>query len=287
MKNTIITTACGKTDIGLVRKHNEDTFLIASLNANTTFEENGRTECNFAEHRALFIVSDGVGAFMGGKLASKIIANTIKEELSRAKSSIPAKDRLKLAVKKANRAVINKSKSSQKYSSMAATVTALFVEKGNAYIAEVGDSRAYILRNNRIKQLTVDQTLAQHYINETIPESGQGKNINKHVLLQAVGIDNNIQIAISSITISAEDIFILCSDGLTNRVSDTEIKNIINSSIDLQEAVNSLVALANDRGGQDNITVVLVKFTGECIKPALDGERITNKMKIISKFTFI
>jgi len=172
----------------------------------------------------------------------------------------------------------------KKYRGMGATLTAVLVRGDSAYIAEVGDSRAYLLRGGVIKQLTKDQSLAQVLIDKGALDAARAEDSPfKNVILQAMGRSERVKVALARLSLRARDCLLLCSDGLTRHVSDDEIRDIVLPAKRLDAACKALVDLANERGGVDNITVMLagVGGTREAVR---SSDRITRTFEVLKSF---
>jgi serine/threonine protein phosphatase PrpC len=167
---------------------------------------------------------------------------------------------------------------------MGATLTAVLVSGREAFIAEVGDSRAYLLRGGLIKQVTKDQSLIQALVDAGVVAPDQTADVvGKGVLVQAIGLKPQVKVALAKLELRQRDCLLVCSDGLSNELSETEMRDIVLGSASLEEASARLIQAAKERGGRDNITAVLVGFAGDL--PALDpGERISSTLDILSTF---
>ena len=238
----ILVSAEGQSDQGQVRKRNEDSLL-------------------FWPERSLFAVADGMGGYEGGNVASALAVDTLKSAFESAifdgktesETVVPRRGReVACAIQMANQAVLAKSKTDPKLSQMGTTVVAarFSPNKQRVYIGHVGDSRCYRLRGNVLRQLTTDHTM------EELGMSGP----RSHDLFQAVGIRPQIMIDMIVDKPRADDIYLLCSDGLTKMAKDDHIRDVLLGEPDLEAAVYALIELANDRGGKDNVTVILVKI---------------------------
>lgn len=251
----------GATDTGRRRPRNEDTFLFANLNKKG---ENELFENKFAveENGALMLVADGMGGAAAGDVASKMASETIYIAFKELPQEMDIPLRLKTAVDLANQRIFEHAQANPELRGMGTTLTAVYIQDSIAYIAQVGDSRAYLLRGNKIKQITKDQTLAQYLFDIGQITRDKMRIVPQNVILQALGTEKNIDPTISAIRLCKDDYLLLCSDGLSNKLFSLDIHKTVSSSSGLRDAVNQLVALANERGGEDNITVVLVRFSG-------------------------
>lgn len=237
----------GKTDVGRKRAANED-------NMYNTITQNGLVS----------VVCDGMGGHVGGATASKIAVSTIIENLNNVYYDDP-RIAIGESIDKANRAIIQKTIDQPELAGMGSTCVLLLVRSGKVYIGHVGDSRIYLVRSKRIVQLTKDHSYVQMLVDcgEITKEQAE-HHPRKNEITNALGIPNMspATVADDAIIPEAGDCFILCSDGLSGMISDDTICKIISrqSEMNAQERVDKLVALANDNGGVDNITVQLVEF---------------------------
>lgn len=284
-EKTISTNVVAITDVGNVRTNNEDIFLVADVSTNKLLDNPCLIEYPVAKNNILLIVSDGMGGYEGGEMASRLTAETVLAEIVKFPKQINPQSRLESAIEEANLVVRQKRKEFPHLNKMGATITAVLVEQNRVYVAEVGDSRAYILRERRIKQLTKDQTMVQILVDHGIMSEQDAQNAeNKNLLLQAVGSNEYIQIAVTSIELQAGDILLLCSDGLSGKVTDAEMRLIVKQSSSLAIATDSLVEKAKDNGGEDNITVILAKFEGNGLKAKVTNESLSTQIRIHQKF---
>ncbi|HSO76377.1 MAG TPA: protein phosphatase 2C domain-containing protein, partial [Blastocatellia bacterium] len=194
--------------------------------------------------------------------------------------------RLKAATETANQRIWDHSQENIELLGMGATVTAALVQGTSAYIAQVGDSRAYLIRGGRIKQLTKDQSLAQMLFDSGAVNLEQMAAVPQNVIMQALGTQQEVKVAMSAIQLFRNDCLVLCSDGLSNKVQPDELRTMVQDTEDLAEACRLLIESANERGGEDNITVVIARFDGEALLSASDGNAITGSFKPISKEYF-
>lgn len=237
----------GKTDVGRKRSANEDNMYNA-------ITQNGLVS----------VVCDGMGGHVGGATASKIAVSTIIENLNNVYYDDP-RIAIGESIDKANRAIIQKTTEQSELVGMGSTCVLLLVRSGKVYIGHVGDSRIYLVRSKRIVQLTKDHSYVQMLVDcgEITKEQAE-HHPRKNEITNALGIPNMspATVADDAIIPEAGDCFVLCSDGLSGMVSDDTICKIISrqSEMNAQERVDRLVALANENGGVDNITVQLVEF---------------------------
>ncbi|KAF0249261.1 MAG: protein phosphatase [bacterium] len=281
----IITSICAISDPGIVRTNNEDSFLLTDLKKGKSLADSSRVEKSVLDNSLLLVVSDGVGGSQLGELASELSVLSIKDALMSMNINISAYDRLTAAVEQANHTVWSENVKNPKQEWMKATLTAAVIEQNKAYIATVGDSRAYIIRGHRIKQLTTDQTLAGVLASKGVVDSSEShKHVRNNVILQAIGNAESIQVAISTINLEQNDYLLLCSDGLSNKLLAQElIMYAINYSPEV--AANHMVTLAKQRGGEDNITIILARFEGDGLASKREKNmNLTTEVKHISTF---
>ncbi len=236
-----------KTDIGIVRDNNQDSYAAGELSGGAAFA----------------VVCDGMGGAAEGALASSVAVNAIREKLTGSffagMSDISTRSLLVSAVENANKAVYELSLTDEKYEGMGTTVVASIVKNGFAYIVHAGDSRAYLIHDGEIRQITKDHSVVQNMLDkgEITPEEALD-HPDRHIITRAVGVEDNIKVDFAQEDFG-DDILLLCSDGLTNFVCDEEIKDILTESAD-EEKVSKLVDKANYYGGGDNITVVALSM---------------------------
>lgn len=257
------------SDVGLVRENNEDAFVVADLTGGALLQERSHARFDVGERGVLLAVSDGMGGAQAGEVASALVVETITREIADAPLETPRDATLTEAVRRAHEAVREHGQRAQ--ARMGATLTAVFVRAGRAYIAEVGDSRAYLVRGGEIAQITHDQSMVQLLVDSGImsPEDASQSPM-RNVILQAMGHQPELKVAIGMLELRDRDCLILCSDGLTGEVSDEEIRDVVIQSKRPELAAERLVALANERGGMDNITVIVAGVGGGLAPPAVD-----------------
>jgi protein phosphatase len=280
----ILTTLSALSDPGLKRDNNEDSFLLADLAKGKSLADSCQVKRNLSENMLLLVVSDGVGGSQLGELASELTVLSIRDAFVRMGNSGPVTDRLTAAVEQANHVLWEENIKDGNSQWMKATATVAVVEEGRAFIATVGDSRAYIIRGGRIKQLTTDQTLAGVLVSRGMldPED-VSKQARNNMILQAIGNAQTLQVAISAIEFEHGDFLLLCSDGLSNKVQPQELCHLVNYYSSLDAASMHMVELAKKRGGEDNITVVLAKMESDALLNK-KGRPLTGEVKHLSYF---
>lgn len=241
-----------RTDVGMRRANNQDSMTVVLASSQEAFDRRGH----------LFVVADGMGAHAAGELASKIATDAISLGYQKLKDLSPA-EALQQSIRDANTQIHDRGQASEDFHGMGTTVSALAVLPEGAIVAQVGDSRVYRLRSERIEQLTFDHSLvwelraSSQFAGGKVPDF-----IPKNVITRSLGPNPEVQIDLEGpFAIQAGDVFLLCSDGLSGQFTDSEIGQIL-GSLPAQEAVDALVDLANLRGGPDNITVIVVHVTG-------------------------
>ena len=277
-----------KSDVGRVRRGNEDNFLVLNLsNEQTWTGSDGAatpqdlTRFDLGEKGLVLVVSDGMGGALAGDVASRMAVESVREVLMGNDSEAPCDpeaplvDCLKNATVYANLAIHLRSQEDSRCAGMGATFTGAAVRGDNLDLVQVGDSRAYIVRKNQIRLATKDQSLVQQLVDVgQISEAEAETHMFRNVILQALGAQSEIIPVTGKIQLRRGDMLLLCSDGLSGKLRSEDIQNIIAGNPDLEKACDELVAEANNRGGEDNITVVLVRFLGDDLQEPT-GDHIT------------
>ena len=238
----MILRAAAATDVGQRRQGNEDRYALAPA-------------------LGLFLVADGMGGHTAGQVASELAAEaTVRavEALQGASSTLS--ERLRAAITSANRTIFQTAQGQPEFAGMGTTVVAILSDDRRAALAHVGDSRAYLIRAGRIRQLTDDHSIVGELLRRReISESAAREHPHRHVLTRALGVRETVEPDLAEITPQEGDLFVLCSDGLTAHVENHEICKVVSDLEDLQESCDELIDLANQRGGEDNITVVIAR----------------------------
>src|SRR2546426_1472831 len=267
-----------KTAVARGHRGNEDNFLLLDLTAARAWSgsdgaENPEDmrEFTLGEHGLVLVVSDGMGGALAGDVASRMAIEAVRDVLigndgeGGCEPDASLVDCLKHATMQANHAIHYKSLEDSRCSGMGATLTGAAIKDDKLDLVQVGDSRAYVMRGDQIRLATKDQSLVQQLVDVgQISEEEAETHMFRNVILQALGAQNELTPATARIQIRRGDVLLLCSDGLSGKLRNEEIRQIVSdSNADLAAACQALVAEANKRGGEDNITVVLARFTGE------------------------
>ena len=274
-----------KSDVGRVRRGNEDNFLLIDLTTGNAWTGSDGAEPPEELHRiepgnkgAVFVVSDGMGGALAGDVASHMAVETVREMLIESEDgcddSMPLDECLRNATVYANLAIHHKSLEDSRYSGMGATFTGAAVRDDMLGLVQVGDSRAYIIRGDSIKLATKDQSLVQQLVDVgQISDEEAETHMFRNVILQALGAQSDLTPVTGRIRIRRGDMLLMCSDGLSGKLKADDMFRIVNESGgDLSEACRRLVEEANNRGGEDNITVVLARFTGDDLQEATNSK---------------
>ena len=255
--------AWGQTDVGSKRDHNEDSFLVA-------------------QELGLFVVADGMGGHQGGDRASQLAVEIMRKEvdaaltngLSRARIPTgptespgnltktddppPAAAVLRDATKAASQAIFDLAQADSQLQGMGTTLTALLVHHERAYLGHVGDSRAYAYRDGKVSQLTEDHSWIREQVKAGLltPEDARDSKF-KHIITRSVGFERDVVVDLQQVPVNAGDCFVLCSDGLSNYVEPVELASVLTANY-YRKVPQILIELANERGGDDNISVVVI-----------------------------
>lgn len=280
-----------KSDIGMVRQGNEDNYLLLDLSSESswTCTDGGEapeefTQIQVGKDGVVLAVSDGMGGALAGEVASRMSVDTVRDVLLGNDPNITYSpdekhsliDSLLRATIIANSEIHHLGQEEPQYNGMGATFTGAAVKDELIDFVQVGDSRGYVIRGEEIKQTTKDQSLVQQLIDvNQISEEEAETHMLRNVILQALGAQSEITPVSCRVRIRRGDMVLLCSDGLSGKLrADDMLKIIKENENDLAKACNDLVDEANNRGGEDNITVVLAKFLGDDLAES-NGERIS------------
>jgi serine/threonine protein phosphatase PrpC len=266
----VVVHVFGRTDVGKMREHNEDAFVVADLTrGNATLQPEVRSHV-VGDRGSLFMVADGMGGAAAGEIASAMAIEEVLSELSTnlTAGDAPSEEGFAMAIKRATSAANAKihmwAVEHPEFRGMGTTATVAGVLGDSVYVGQVGDSRAYLVRGGVAQQITKDQSLMQRLIEAgelTVEEAEQSER--RNIILQALGPEPQIKVDLTSQQLRRGDVLVLCSDGLSGQVRTDDIARIITEESDLMTACKRLIDLANDAGGPDNITVIAARFDGE------------------------
>jgi PPM family protein phosphatase len=284
----------GKTDLGRSRDHNEDTFLVADLTTGNASLQPDVRRHEIGQRGSLFMVADGMGGAAAGELASAMAADLIYRHMATAwaNDSIHSSDqfafRMREGVELANAKIYSYAREHPEVRGMGTTVTAAGVFGSDLYLAQIGDSRAYLVRGTEAIQLTKDQSLMQRLVDAgELTEDEAEQSERRNIILQALGPDPRVKVDLTHQAIRRDDTLILCSDGLSSLVRREEFAQLAEEHEDLPALCSALIDLANDRGGPDNITVVAARFEGEGLPKADGTEGVGHQAYQVSQSTTV
>lgn len=280
---TVTLSVAGATDVGRVRRNNEDGYVIADLSMPGDTTCGTRSCVPVTGKGVLLAVADGVGGHRAGEVASAVALQALRQEALTSIATLDPQAALRTSVQRANSEVAVAA-SAPARSGMAATLTACLVQGFSAYLAEVGDSRAYVLRRGRLFQLTTDQSLVQLLVDSGMSREDACHSQLKNVVLQAVGTGPEVRPGISRLELRRGDLLLLCTDGLTNMVAEEEMADIVLRTGSLEAACARLIACANEHGGRDNITMVLARIEGGQVSEASDEEPFRETFHTLAVF---
>ena len=240
--------AAGNTDIGRKRKTNQDSYFLSM-------------------EKKLFVVADGMGGHNGGDIASQMAVKALPQYVNENLTMEPDL-LLKGSIKESNRAIKNFGETNPELVGMGTTIVSFFFKGQNIYVGNVGDSRAYLINNKKIFQLTRDHSLVQEKLNYGVYNREQAAlDPQKNVLVRTVGFEDDVEVDVFVYKVVKNDIFFICSDGLHGKVSDEDMLYIVNKLIPdpsvatqdvADKVIKTFIDQANENGGQDNITAILV-----------------------------
>jgi serine/threonine protein phosphatase PrpC len=236
------------TDIGKKRKHNEDYYGFFRL----------------GEDEFLAIVADGMGGHASGEIASRMAVEIIQEVYSKERAEQEVLDSLKSAFEVANFSILQKSLEQDQLNGMGTTATVLVIKEDQTFVGHMGDSRAYLFRDAAVNQLTKDHSMVNRMVEQGLLSKEEAEHHpQRNVIYKALGVNRDADLElIGPLPVYLNDIFLLCSDGLTNLVTDDEMLKIVKKESP-QKACDKLIQLANKRGGDDNITIQILKMVKE------------------------
>jgi protein phosphatase len=257
----------GRTDVGQVREHNEDNFIVADLTkASRGLMEADRTQV-VGDRGALLGVCDGMGGAAAGEVASQLAVDIIFQKMAsgdRPENHDDLASRLVQSIEAAGLRIFSEAKLDRTRRGMGTTSTIAALLDDHLFLGQVGDSRGYVLRGDRLVQVTRDQSLVNQLIEAgQLTEEEAETFEHNNIILQALGTSDTVQVDLTFVPLRRGDTLLLCSDGLSGMVRNEEIREVLRSIGDPLEACKVLTDRANQAGGHDNITVVVAKFEGE------------------------
>lgn len=237
-------SACGKTDRGLVRSNNEDRFFMS-------------------EREGFFMVADGMGGHAAGEVASEMAVHKVCEFIFDPQQESAACPQLAEAIQDANEAVARAAETNPAWKGMGTTLTALRLDSRCAYVAHVGDSRAYRFRKGRLERITEDHTLVEDQVRQGLMTHAEAASSElRNILTQAVGLSERLNIFLKTMGLAEKDRFLLCSDGLTDMLSEERVAALFDANEGVTGLCERLVEEACRAGGRDNISVVVIEVEG-------------------------
>jgi PPM family protein phosphatase len=250
------------TDVGRMRKNNEDSYLSS---------------------QPVAAVADGMGGHSAGEVASAIAIEELAALGSRGpwENETAATDDLKQAILRANRRIRETAAGDRKLNGMGTTLVALLEDGDMVHVANVGDSRGYLLRQGELSQVTVDHSLVQELVDDgrLSPEDAE-RHPQRSVITRALGIDPEVEFDLFTYKLQVGDRLLLCSDGLSDVVEPAQIRNVLLRVRNSQQAARKLVTVANEQGGPDNITVIVVDAVDEATAQAMEGGDTTGDLAV-------
>jgi protein phosphatase len=284
-RRDIVVHVFGRTDVGRTRDHNEDSFVVADLTTdNATLQPEVRTHVT-GERGSLFMVADGMGGAAAGEIASDMAVKIVLDELRERWIAGPVSNAeifvrsIKHATRAANEQIHEYATHHPEYRGMGTTATIAGLLGDTLYLAQVGDSRAYLVRDGVAIQITKDQSLMQKLIEAgELTEEEAAASERRNIILQALGPEPSIKIDLTHQRVRRGDTLVLCSDGLSGQVTKEDIAAVVSREPDLTAACKQLIDLANAAGGPDNITVIVARFEGPGLTAADQKDEVGHRV---------
>lgn len=247
-QNTMIYEICTQTDTGLTRGNNEDALA-------------------FDEATQLCILADGMGGYNAGEVASGMATAFIKSEMGRWLSQAgrqanvkEVRRALEICVENANHSIFNAANSNPQYTGMGTTLVVGVFQDGRLTLGHIGDSRCYRLRGQEFQQITKDHSLLQEQLDAGLITPEQAlTSLNRNLVTRALGVEDTVLLEVNEFRVEIGDVYLMCSDGLSDMVSEGGIASIMQAEATLQQKADRLIVAANDCGGRDNISVLLAQ----------------------------
>ena len=265
----IVVQVFAQTDVGRTREHNEDSYIVVNLSEGEPLRFDRLVEQPADPTATLFMVADGMGGAAAGEVASAtavdVVLRHLREKFSDTRTVTPTElaSELAQAAEKANWSIFQQAVNKPELRGMGTTATIAALLKDTLYLAQVGDSRAYLVRDGVATQITKDQSLMQKLIEAgELTEEEALLSERRNIILQALGPEATVKVDVTVQPLRRNDVLLLCSDGLSGLVRPDDMARIVDEELDLSVACDRLIATANDQGGPDNITVVAARFEG-------------------------
>ncbi len=282
----VVVRVYARSDVGLTREHNEDSFIVADLATGEPMRFSREIAWSPGARGTLFMVADGMGGAAAGEIASEMAVEIVLRELATQSNGDGASPEamafakaLRSATETANAAIHRFAGEHPEYRGMGTTATVAGLLADTLYLAQVGDSRAYLVRGGQAYQITKDQSLMQKLVEagEISPEEAE-QSERRNIILQALGPEGQVKVDLTHQQVRRGDVLLLCSDGLSALVRTEAISEAVRESADLEEACERLIALANSAGGPDNITVVAARFDGYALPAAETSDDVGHRI---------
>ena len=283
----VVVSVFGRTDVGRTREHNEDAFVVADLSTNNASLQPEVRRHALGPKGTLFMVADGMGGAAAGEIASAMAVEVVLGELREKWIGGDLHDSgefvraIKRATAAANQQIHNFAAGHSEYRGMGTTATVAGLLGDTLYVAQVGDSRAYLIRDGVARQITKDQSLMQKLIEAgELTEEEAAQSDRRNIILQALGPEPLVKIDMTHQKVRRGDVLVLCSDGLSGQVTKDEIARVVTEEHDLVSVCKRLIDRANENGGPDNITVIAARFDGSRLEPpaAADADEVGHRV---------
>jgi serine/threonine protein phosphatase PrpC len=284
-RGEVLLTAAGLTDRGLVRPYNEDAFFLANLTSGERWSGLGPATWRVGNRGVLLAVSDGMGGANAGEVASALSLDNLLDGMrGRAKRGESDVGRLERVIEQASRQV-RRAAARPDREGMGATLTAVLVRGGVATIAEIGDSRAYVIRKGTLCQVTRDQSYVQLLVDAGLmtPEEAE-RSPRRNIVLQAMGQETDVIVALGRMDLRRGDRLLLCSDGLSSMLEGEALLRLAAPPVPVDEACAALIEEAKQEGGEDNITAILAEASGAGLKAASARETCEAAVKTVQEY---
>jgi protein phosphatase len=271
----IVVQVFAQSDVGRTRDHNEDSFLVANLSRGEPVMFDRLVEQPADDAATLFMVADGMGGAAAGEVASATAVDVVLRHLREAiggREKLAAADvvaAMTAAAEVANWSIFQQAVNRPELRGMGTTATIAVLLGDRLFVAQVGDSRAYLVRDGVATQLTKDQSLMQKLIEAgELTEEEAAQSERRNIILQALGPEPSVKVDLTEQPLRRDDVLVLCSDGLSGLIRPEQIAGVVNEELDLSVACDRLISMANDVGGPDNITVIAARFEGSGLQAA-------------------